>query len=118
MPDCNHKPKTEHKFCPTIASLKLLFLNLIPLCDPFFNRFDTLASAKRSRMIFRRRRTRIEIEHTTVRVSGDDLTPVVVPPAPSPAEPTLARVVAFPARETNATTSRPTIHEPAKETRP
>jgi hypothetical protein len=67
-------------------------------------------------MIFRRRRTRIEIEHTTVRVSGGDLTPAVVPPAPA-AEPSLARVLAFPARETNATTSTPTIHEPAKETR-
>ncbi len=66
-------------------------------------------------MIFRRRRTRIEIEHTTVRVSGGDLTPVVVPPAPA-AEPSLACVLAFPARETNepnATTSVPTVNAPA-----
>jgi len=102
MPDCNHKPKTEHKFCPTIASLKLLFLNLIPLCDPFFNRFDTLASAKRSRMIFRRRRTRIEIEHTTVRVEAGGVYPLklgtdVVTPAPPPAQTGRAALTVAPA---------------------
>ncbi len=72
-------------------------------------------------MIFRRRRTRIEIEHTTVRVSGGDLTPAVVPPAPSTAEPSLARVLPFQAREPNeptATNSVPTVNPTAKETRP
>jgi hypothetical protein len=75
-------------------------------------------------MIFRRRRTRIEIEQTTVTVSGGDIFPLVVPP-PTTTEPTLARVLSFPAPEPNepkATTSGPTVHATAiavsaKETR-
>ena len=59
-------------------------------------------------MIFRRR-TRIEIEHTTLRVSGGDLTPVVVPPAPSPAEPSFARVLSFAAPEPTGASMERTI---------
>jgi len=63
-------------------------------------------------MIFRRRRTRIEIEHTTVRVQGGNLYPLVAPPAPSPVEAALARVLPFPApepNERNATASVTTL---------
>jgi hypothetical protein len=78
-------------------------------------------------MIFRRRRTRIEIEHTTVRVEGGGLNSVVLrpvgltPAAPSPGS-VLARALAFPVRDTaqpNSTPSVTTINPPpaAKESR-
>jgi hypothetical protein len=74
-------------------------------------------------MIFRRRKTRIEIEQTTVKVRSDRsstfLRPVAVTP---PAEAALAPVLPFPApgsTETNAQPALTTTHKPAaKETRP
>ncbi len=76
-------------------------------------------------MIFRRRRTRIELQQTTVRMSGSDICPVVVPPSPPTTESPLARVLSFPTpepKEPNDTTSIPTAHATAiavsaKETR-
>jgi hypothetical protein len=67
-------------------------------------------------MIFRRRRTRIEIEQSTVTVTTGDPNsvahrPVTVAP-PAPVESVLARVLPFPApepTEPNATPSVPTI---------
>jgi len=77
-------------------------------------------------MIFRRRRTRIEIEHTTLTVMGGGLNSViprpagVTPAAPSPVESVLARLLAFPEpTEPNAIPSAtPTANPSAKETRP
>ena len=72
-------------------------------------------------MIFRRRRTRIEIEHTAVKLQGGVLHSFVAPPAPAPAENALARVLQFPAAElseSKATPSAlPTANPIAKETR-
>ncbi len=78
-------------------------------------------------MIFRRRKTRIEIEQTTVKVKASDrssvvIQPLAVTPVPSPAESALAHVLPFPASgptEANAQSVLTTIHKPAaKETRP
>ncbi len=77
-------------------------------------------------MIFRRRRTRIEIEQTTVTVTTGDLNSVVPRPAavtpPAPAESVFARVLPFPTPEPTEANAQPavtTTHEPAaKETRP
>ncbi len=59
-------------------------------------------------MIFRRRRTRIEIEHTTVKVEAGRATSVVAPrpdvvtpPVPAAVESVPARVLPFPALELN-----------------
>jgi hypothetical protein len=58
-------------------------------------------------MIFRRRRTRIELEQTTVKmkaggaISAAARPVVVTPTAPSPVESVLARVLPFPAPEPN-----------------
>jgi hypothetical protein len=121
MPDCTHKPGSRAQNLPRFVFGELHVWCLEPLLKRFSGCFNAPCFVRqRSHMIFRRRRTRIEIEHTTVRVSGSDLTPAVVPPAPSTAEPTLARVLEFPARETNeptATNSVPTINPTAKETR-
>jgi hypothetical protein len=69
-------------------------------------------------MIFRRRRTRIEIEHTTVRMDADDLNSVALrpvamtPAAPSPTKSALARVLPF----RTAEPAEPIATPPAKET--
>jgi hypothetical protein len=77
-------------------------------------------------MIFRRRKTRIEIEQTTVTVKSDRSSVVfqsvgVTPPA-SPAESALARVLPYPAPGTTEANAQPAVtnlHKPAaKETRP
>jgi hypothetical protein len=78
-------------------------------------------------MIFRRRRTRIEIEQTTVKVKANDrssvvVRPLAVTPVPSPSESILGRVLPFSAPEPTEANAQPavtTIHKPtAKETRP
>jgi hypothetical protein len=76
-------------------------------------------------MIFRRRRTRIEIEQTTVTVTTGDLNSVAHRPVtvaqPPPVESVLARVLPFPATEPTEPNAQPavtTIDKPAaKETR-
>jgi hypothetical protein len=72
-------------------------------------------------MIFRRRRTRIEIEQTTVTVTTGEPNSVGRPVAVPSAESVPARVLTFKAPETTEPSTQPSVPtfnpQPAKETR-
>ncbi len=70
-------------------------------------------------MIFRRRRTRIEIEQTTLRVAATDLASSAVPPTAEAVHALVLPLLATQPTETKAKASMKTFHaHPAKETGP